>query len=157
MAKRYGIFWLLHYMYLFDVRLLITPVVSFVHCIVCTSSMYGFWLPLWYLLAIALSVPLRCTVSDYPFGILWPLHCLYLFDVRLLITPVVSFVHCIICTSSMYGFWLPLWYLMAIALSVPLRCTASDYPCGIFWPLLYMYQRGNQKPYIEEVQTMQWP
>jgi hypothetical protein len=128
-------------MYLFDVRLLITPVVSFVHCIVCISSMYGFWLPLWYLLAIALSVPLRCTASDYPCGIFCPLHCLYLFDVRLLITPVVYFVHCIVCTSSMYGFWLPLWYLLSIALSVPLRCTALQ---------------GNQKPYIEEVQTMQW-
>ena len=22
-----------------------------------------------------------------------------------------SFVHCIVCTSSNYGFWLPLWYL----------------------------------------------
>ena len=42
------------------------------------------------LLAIALSVPLRCTASDYPCGIFCPLHCLYLFDVQLLITPVVS-------------------------------------------------------------------
>jgi len=23
---------------------------SFGHCVVCSSSIYGFWLPLWYLL-----------------------------------------------------------------------------------------------------------
>jgi hypothetical protein len=32
----------------------------FCHCIVCPSSIYGIWLPLWYL---------RFTVSDYLFGI----------------------------------------------------------------------------------------
>jgi hypothetical protein len=53
---------------------------------VCSSSMYGFWLPLWYILAIVLSVLLRCTDSDYPFGIFWPLYCLFFFDVRILIT-----------------------------------------------------------------------
>jgi hypothetical protein len=47
------------------------------------------------------------------------------FDLRLLITPLVSYI---------YGFWLPLWYL---------RFTASDYPCDIldydFWlPLWYL-------------------
>jgi hypothetical protein len=33
-----------------------------------------------------------------------------------------SFGHCVIC-PSIYGFWLPIWYL---------RFTASDYPFGIF-------------------------
>ena len=44
----------------------------FCHYVVCPSSIYGFWLPLWYL---------RFTDSDYPFGIL---------DLRILITPLVS-------------------------------------------------------------------
>jgi hypothetical protein len=91
---------------LFDMRILITPLVSFGHCVVC--SICGFWLPLWYLLAIVLSV--RYTDSDYPFGIFWPLCCL--FDIRILITPLVSFGHCVVC--SIYGFWLPLWYLQAL-------------------------------------------
>ena len=121
----FGISWPL-YSLSFYVRLLITPLVSRGHCIVC-PSMYGFWLPLWYLVAIVLSV-LLCTASDYPFGISWPLHCLSY--VRLLITPLVSRGHCIVC-PSMYGFWLPLWYLVVIVLSV-LLCTASDYPFGIF-------------------------
>ena len=56
-------------------RLLITSLVS---------SVYGFWLPLWYL---------RCTDYDYLFGI---------FGIRIMITSLVS---------SVYGFWLPLWYL----------------------------------------------
>ena len=44
----------------------------------------------------------------------------------------ISLGHCVVCSSSMYGFWLPLWYLLAIALSVLLRCTDSDCPLGIF-------------------------
>ena len=108
-------------------------------CIVCHSSIYDFWLPFWYLVAIVLSFPPRFTTSDYPFGILWPLYflsfldlrllisplvscdhcivchssilyCLSFLDLRLLITLLVSFGHCVVCTSSIYDFWLPLWY-----------------------------------------------
>ena len=158
----------------FDIRILITPLVSFGHCVVvllwytdsdypfgifwplcgCPSLIYGFWLPLWYLLAIV-----------------W----LSFFDIRILITPLVSFGHCVVvllwytdsdypfgifwslcgCPSLIYGFWLPLWYLLAIVwlsffdiriLITPLvsfgHCvvvllwyTDSDYPFGIFWSL----------------------
>jgi hypothetical protein len=122
-------FWSL-YCLSFDLRLLITPLVSFVHCIVC-PSIYGFWLHLWYLVVIVLSV-LRFTASDYTFGIFCSLYCLP-FDLLLLITPLVSFGHCIVC-PSIYGFWLHLWYLVVIVLSV-LRFTASDYTFGIFWSL----------------------
>jgi hypothetical protein len=132
------------------------PLVSFGHCIVCHSSLNGyFWLPfgifwplyclsffalrhflitLWYLLAIVLSLILRFTAtSDYP---------------------LVSFGHCIVCHSSVDGYiWLPfgifwplhclsffdlrllltLWYLLDIPLSVILRFTAtSDYPLVSF-------------------------
>jgi hypothetical protein len=110
-------------------------VVSCGHCVVCHSSIYGFWLLLWYLVAIVLSVIRLFTVSDYPCGILWPLSCLSFFYLRFLITPVGSCGHCIVCHSSIYGFWLPLWYLVAIVLSVILLFTVSDYPCGILWPL----------------------
>ena len=91
----------------------------------CFSQIYGFGLPLQYLLVIVLFVfldlqllitplvsfgncvvcLLRFTASDYPFGIL---------DLRLLITPLVCFGHCVVCL---------------------LRFTAYDYPFGIFWPL----------------------
>jgi hypothetical protein len=123
------------------------PLVSSGHCIVC-PSIYGYWLPfgilylqllitLWYLLAILLSV-LRFTATDYPLvsSHFWPLYYLS-FDLRLLITPLVSSGHCIVC-PSIYGYWLPfgildlrllitLWYLLAIVLSV-LWFTATDYP-----------------------------
>ena len=87
---------------------------SFCHCIVCPSPIYGFWLPLWYLQA-----------SLCPFALfLLLLYCLSFFYLRLLITPLVSsrlslsycpfsFCHCIVCPSSIYGFWLPHWYLQA--------------------------------------------
>jgi hypothetical protein len=66
------------------------------HVIVC-PSMYSFWLLHWYLLAMLLFV-LRCTASDYFFGIFWP--CYYL-----------------------YSFWL-LWYLQTFLMYVQLaKCT----------------------------------
>ena len=63
------------------------------HCFVCPSLIYGFWLPLRYLVAIVLSVLLWFTDSDYPFGILWPLCCLSFFDLRILITPSIPVEH----------------------------------------------------------------
>jgi hypothetical protein len=126
----FGICWSLYCLF-FDLRLLITPLVSFGHCIVC-SLIYVFWLPLWYLLVIVLSV-LWFTSSVYPFGIFWSLYCLF-FDLRLLITTLVSFGHCIVC-SLIYVFWLPLWYLLVIVLSV-VWFTSSDYHYGIFQILL---------------------
>ena len=125
----FGIFWPLHCLP-FHLRLVITSLVSFDHCILC-PSIYGLWLPLWYLLTIVLSV-LPFTTCDYHFGIFWPLHCLS-FYLRLVITSLVSFDHCIVC-PSIYGLSLPLWYLLTIALSV-LLFTACDYLFGIVWPL----------------------
>ena len=135
----FGIFWLLYCPYFVYLRLLITFLVSFGHCIVRTSSIYGFWLLLWYILIIALSVLRLFTASDYSFCIFWSLYCLYFVYLRLLITPLVSFGHCIVRTSSIYGFWLSLWYLLVIVLSVLRLFTASDYFFGIFWSLYFHY------------------
>jgi len=30
---------------------------------------------------------------------------------------VLFFVHCVVCSSSIYGFWLPLWYLQTLLIS----------------------------------------
>ena len=156
----FGIFCPLCCLFFLDLRILITPLVSFVHCVVCSSQIYGFSLPLWYLLSIVLSVLLRFMDSHYPFGIFCPLCCLFFLDLRILITPLVSFVHCVICSSQIYGFslplWyffvhcvvcssqiygfsLPLWYLLAIVLSVLLRFTDPHFPFGIFWPLCFLF------------------
>ena len=135
----FGIFWPLCFLFFLDLRILITPLVSFCHCVVCSSQIYGFSLPLWFLLSIVLSVLLRFTDSHYPFGIFWPLCCLFLLDLRILITPLVSFGHCVVCSSSIYGFSLPLWYLLSIVLSVLLRFTGSHYPFGIFCPLCCLF------------------
>ena len=132
------------------------PLVYCGHCVVCSSAIYGFWLP--------------------PFGILWTLCCLFFCDIRILITslwyivdivlsvllrytdsdylPLVYCGHCVVCSSAIYGFWLPpfgilwtlcclffcdirilitsLWYIVDIVLSVLLRYTDSDY-----LPLVY--------------------
>jgi hypothetical protein len=145
----------LYHFSFFDWCLLITPLVSCGHCIVYPTSIYAFWLPLWYLLPIISSVLLWFVPSDYPFGIFWPLYRLSYFDLCLLIIPSVSFGHCIVCPTSIcaliiplvsFGhwivcptsinaFWLPLCYMLAIVSSVLLRFMPSDYPFGIFWPL----------------------
>ena len=156
-------FWPLCCLFVFDIRILTTPVVSsnssFDHCVVSSSSIYGFWLPLWclqtLLFTIVLSVRLRYKDSDYPCGVFklffWPLCCLFVFDIKILTTPLVSsnssFDHFVVCSSSIYGFWLPLWclqsLLLTIVLSVRLRFKDSDYPCGVFklffWPLCCLF------------------
>jgi hypothetical protein len=125
--------------YFVYLRLLITPLVYFGHCIVRTSSIYGFWLLLWYILGIILSVRRLFTASDYSIGIFWSLYCAYFVYLRLLITSLVYFGHCIVRTSSIYGFWLLLWYILVIVLSVLRLFTASDYFIGIFCPFYWSY------------------
>jgi ubiquitin-protein ligase len=129
-----GIFWPLCCLSC-DWQLLIIHLVSFGHYAVCPSVIDNFWLPIWYLLAIVLSVLLWLTASDYPFGIVWPLCCLSFCDWQLLITHLLSCGHCIVCPSVIDSFWLAIWYLVSIVLSVLLWLTASDYQFGILWPL----------------------
>jgi hypothetical protein len=134
-----------------------TPLVSFGHCVVRPSSIYGFWWPLWYLLIIVLSVLLRSKDTKgviksrkskkdgqhndqkIPKGSSKAVNrrrtdnamtkryqrlcCSSFFDLRLLMTPLVSFGHCVVRPSSIYGFWWPRWYLLVIVLSVILRFT----------------------------------
>ena len=126
-AYSFGIFWSWCCLYFFDWRL--TPLVSFGHDVVCTSSIAG--LPLWYLLVMMFSVLVR--FPAYSFGIFWSWCCLYLFDCRL--TPLVSFGHDVVCTSSIDC--LPLWYLLVMMLSVLVRLPA--YPFGIFWSWCCLY------------------
>jgi hypothetical protein len=131
----FGIFWSLYCLSFLDIRILITFLVSFGHCIACHSSIYRFWLHLWYILAIILLVLPRYTDSGYTFGIFLPLYWWPFLDIRMLVAPLVSFGHCIACPSSIYGFWLPFWYLLVIILLVLSRYTNSAYPFGIFWSL----------------------
>jgi hypothetical protein len=67
-----------------------------------------------------------------------------------------SFGHCVVCSSSIYGFWLPLWYLLAIVLSVLLRFTDSDYPCGIFILFQKRYTSMNISHVHLQVQDNLW-
>ena len=135
----FGIFWSSYCPYFVYLRLLITPLVYFGHCIVRTSSIYGFWLLLWYILVTVLSVLRLFTASDYSIGIFWSLYCPYFVYLRLLITPLVYFSRCNVLTSSIYGFWLPLWYILVVVLSLLRLFTASDYFFGIFWSLYCPY------------------
>jgi hypothetical protein len=87
------------------------------------------------------------------------------FNVCLLITPLLYVGHCIVYPTSMYIFWLPHWFLLAIVSSVLLQCISSDYHIGIsginrsrtYDTMANRYQRSNQKASIEVGHTIQWP
>jgi hypothetical protein len=112
-------FWSLYCLFFFDLRSLNTPLVSsysvsfslcvcfvdhclffcpfsFGHCVVCSSSIYGVWIPLWYLHIVSVLVLCVCFVD------------------RCLSFCPFSFGHCVVCSSSIYGFWLPLWYFQTV-------------------------------------------
>ena len=148
----FDIFLSLYCPYLVYLRLLITSLVYFVHCIVRTTSMvyfshfivrtssiYGFWWHFWYILVIVLTVRRLFTASDYFFGIFYPLYWPYFVYLQLLITPLVYFDHCIIRTSSIYGSWLLLWYIFGHCIVVLRLFTAYDNSFGIFWSLYCPY------------------
>jgi hypothetical protein len=59
---------------------------SFGHCIVCPSSMCGFWLPLWYLQTLLYFMCMFCiSLFVLLHFFFWPLCCLS-FDLQILIT-----------------------------------------------------------------------
>jgi hypothetical protein len=144
MATRYQMGTQNPYIMSFDVRILSTNLVSCGHCVVC-PLIYGFWVPLWYLVAIVLSV-LWCTDSEYPLGTQnpymkgqttqWPQDTKWVLRIRTskdrqhnghkIPNGYSESVH--------QRTWVPIWYLVAIVLSV-LWCTDSEYPFGILWPL----------------------
>ena len=46
----------------------------------------------------------------------------------------LSFGHCVVCPSSIYGFWLPLWYLLTLLVKTPSSsCTVCcSYVCVVY-------------------------
>jgi hypothetical protein len=69
-----------------------------VKMLICRSIRNNYRFNWTELLATVLSV-LRFMDSDYHFGILWTLCFLFFFDLRILITPLVTFGHCVVCSS----------------------------------------------------------
>ena len=116
------IFQSLNCLLFFYLRLLVASLVSFNHCIVCPFLAYGFLLPLQYLSVIVLFV-LWCTASRCPLIIFQSLYCLYFFNLQLLVAPLLTFSHCIVCPSLVYVFSLPLQYLLVIVLFVLIQLT----------------------------------
>jgi hypothetical protein len=157
----------------------------------CTASEYPFGIFL--LLAIVLSVLLRYTDSDYPFGIfillaivlsvllceatVWSLtrknkaksrreeeHIWYPYVCRpsvvswriwqtqqysavcnhtCVIMIPVEWRKILVCSSSIYGFWLPLWYLHTFGHCVV--CSSSIY--GLWLPLWYLRYTDSDCPF----------
>ena len=148
--------------YCFMCNLLQVVAFPFGYCVVRPSSIYSFWLPFGIFILFPTVMPfLWCMASDYLFGIFKPFptvlsvpwntasDCHFgsfnilstVLSVRLRLTgshyPIGIYKHsinCFVFPTSIYGFWLPLWYIQrfSIALSLPLSFMASDYPFSIF-------------------------
>jgi hypothetical protein len=73
---------------IFGIRLIITCCLSFHIYVVCTSSIYGLWLPVVCPFTFTLSVLLQYTAYDDLFFVLSHLRCLYFFGIRLMIDNV---------------------------------------------------------------------
>jgi hypothetical protein len=85
------------------------------------ANLKGLWLPLWHL-------------QTFLVLLIWLLCCLSFFHLWLLITSLTSsnfscpfyFGHCVVCPSSIYGFWLPLRHLQTfLVLLIWLLCCLS--------------------------------
>ena len=110
-----GIFWPLCCLFLYNIQILITRLLSFGHCVVCASMIYRFWLHPWYLLAIVFIEEQTNTMAKRYQGSNQNLYMSVLSMIyRFLITPLVSFGNCVVCSSMIYRFWLLPWYLLAI-------------------------------------------
>ena len=104
-SPRYLVFFYVYVLYI-----VVCPI-CFGHCVVCSSSICGFWLALWHfetlLLVEETGVPCE---KHRPATIHWQTwspnvisstlhqHGLYF-----------SFCHRIVCHSKIYGLWIPLW------------------------------------------------
>ena len=79
--------------------------------IVCLSlDMAQFYIP--YLLKYSYSLSFRGTLVHFRFLVVLCVvdRCLFFCN--------FSFGHCVVCSSSIYGLWLPLWYLQNFCLSI---------------------------------------
>ena len=97
---------------------------SLIFCVVFCRSLFVFLsFFCWSLYCLSFCWSLYCL------SFCWSLYCLSFFYLQLLITALVSFDYCIVCPSSIYGFWLQLWYLQIF-----LKCIYS-------WHLSTVYIR----------------
>ena len=48
----------------------------------------------------------------------WPLCCLFFCLLAIVLSVLLSFGHCVVCSSSIYGLWLPHWYRQTIYIYV---------------------------------------
>ena len=65
-----------------------------------------------------------------------------------------SYVHCVVCSSSIYGFWLPLWYLQSLVD----RVKRDPKPCKYLFSKQYMinvkvHRLNIQSKWEKEVDT----
>jgi hypothetical protein len=96
----------------------------------------------------------------------WSLVLYVCFVDRCLSVCTFSFGHCVVWSSSIYGFWLPLWYLQTLHIEDYLYiCRSKQKNCSILdgtfsnrtsvkdKKSLKIPKGGNQNPYIEGLTT----
>ena len=75
----------------------------------------------------------RClSVCTFSVGHQLTLCCLFFCLLAIVLSVLLSFGHCVVCSSVFWPLCCLFFCLLAIVLSVLLRFTDSDYPCSIF-------------------------
>ena len=111
---------------------------SFGHCVGC-SSIYDFWLPLWYLQTLLVFF-LRRRVLCYKAKLCSVCRSLFLFPV-LYNNHVLSVVRC-----ESFEQWRPVLLKDVLKTHLTLKIGRNECPLSEdFWRRFWRYQRGNQK------------
>jgi predicted nucleic acid-binding Zn ribbon protein len=116
-------------------RFMDSDYLPFGHCVVCSSSIYGFWLPpFWSLCCLCKA---HNGTASFDFERSW----WRLFQKRVVCTKFDIYVLIIFTCNQFLITVKKEWcfYFCYFVLSVLLRFTDSDYPFGIFWPLCCLF------------------
>ena len=121
---------------------------SFGHFIVCLSSIYGFWLLLWYLQTFL-------TASDYPLVssnfsyIFWLPRGIFKLFLQLLITPwylqtfLTASDYPLVSSNFSYSFWLPLQMVSQTFLNIHLICSFIITSSSTYVPNLFYHMHAS--------------
>ena len=90
------------WMFFFDIRILISPLIHCVFKVLLLSTLNHSYIYNEYVFSTPVFSRVRVTRS------------LVLCVDSCLCFCISSFGHCVVCFSSIYGFWLPLWYLQTL-------------------------------------------
>jgi hypothetical protein len=132
----------------------------------------------WWSVLLVEETPFRTTEFSPVFSgvrVTWSLVLCVCFVDRCLSICTFSFGHCVVCSSSIYGFWLPLWYLQTLLShfffiifqcflfllfkcleleSMFLNCTLKEFPVLLIYKKFHKSEK-QKPPQCRNISTIQ--